>query len=83
MSGGRRQGWRKGTCLERVREQSDAPFRDVMAALDKNGDDKISVGEAKVNAGFADAFKQLDLNGDGFLSREELGAALIAAQRLR
>lgn len=62
--------------------KQSAQFDGVITALDKDRDGKVSLDEGKVNAEFAGAFAQLNLNTDGFLSREELGAALIAAQML-
>jgi hypothetical protein len=41
------------------------------ASLDKNGDDQVSVNEAAVNDALFVAFKDLDTNKDGELTREE------------
>jgi Ca2+-binding EF-hand superfamily protein len=40
-------------------------------SLDKNGDGKISLNEASTNDALFVAFKQLDTNKDGELTREE------------
>jgi Ca2+-binding EF-hand superfamily protein len=40
-------------------------------SLDKNGDGKISLNEASSNDALFVAFKQLDTNRDGELTREE------------
>lgn len=41
------------------------------ASLDKNGDGKVSVNEATVNDALFVAFKDLDTNKDGELTKEE------------
>jgi EF-hand domain pair len=43
-------------------------------ALDKNGDGKISLNEAAENDALFVAFKDLDKDKDGMLSREEFAA---------
>ena len=43
-------------------------------ALDKNADDKVSLNEAADNDALFVAFKSLDTNKDGVLSREEFAA---------
>jgi Ca2+-binding EF-hand superfamily protein len=43
-------------------------------ALDKNADDKVSLNEASDNDALFVAFKGLDANKDGMLSREEFAA---------
>ena len=43
-------------------------------ALDKNADDKVSLSEAADNDALFVAFKNLDTNKDGVLSREEFAA---------
>lgn len=40
-------------------------------SLDKNGDGKISLNEASTDDALFTAFKQLDTNKDGELTREE------------
>lgn len=42
--------------------------------LDKNADDKVSLNEAADNDALFVAFKSLDTNKDGVLSREEFAA---------
>ena len=42
--------------------------------LDKNADDKVSLNEAADNDALFVAFKGLDTNKDGVLSREEFAA---------
>lgn len=54
-----------------------APKDRLLAALDKDGDGKLSAREI---AGAAEALKQLDLDGDGELSAEELGPAAKPAE---
>ena len=43
-------------------------------ALDKNADDRVSLNEAADNDALFVAFKGLDTNKDGVLSREEFAA---------
>jgi Ca2+-binding EF-hand superfamily protein len=57
-------------------------FDGVFTEIDKDRDGKISAAEARFNAEFAQSFKALDQSGDGTLSKDELRAALVAAQML-
>jgi Ca2+-binding EF-hand superfamily protein len=52
--------------------QSDA--RPTFESLDKNGDGKVSLNEAADNDALFVAFKSLDADKDGLLSREEFAA---------
>jgi Ca2+-binding EF-hand superfamily protein len=45
------------------------------AALDKDGDGKLSRAEAKAAPRLSDGFDRIDANGDGFLVKDELRAA--------
>jgi hypothetical protein len=44
-------------------------------SLDANSDGKISKDEAKVNANVTAQFTKYDMNGDGFIEKEEVNAA--------
>jgi collagen type III alpha len=55
---------------ERQKERADRIFQH----MDKNGDGKISKDEAR--GLWADNFKEIDTNGDGFLERSEVEKAL-------
>lgn len=48
-----------------------AQAKPAFAALDKNGDGKISLSEASAHDALFVAFKSLDGNQDGELTREE------------
>jgi hypothetical protein len=57
-----------------VREQSPksaAEVEQVFAALDRNGDDQISKGEAAADDSLISRFASVDSSGDGYLSRDE------------
>ena len=45
------------------------------AALDQDGDGKLSRAEAKAAPRLSDSFDKIDANGDGFLIKDELRAA--------
>jgi Ca2+-binding EF-hand superfamily protein len=44
-------------------------------SLDTNSDGKISKTEAAVNASVTEQFSRYDRNGNGFIEKEEVGAA--------
>jgi Ca2+-binding EF-hand superfamily protein len=58
---------------ERKKERADRIFK----YMDKNGDGKISKDEAR--GLWADHFKEMDTNNDGFLDRTEVEKALMTA----
>ena len=45
---------------------------DIIATLDVDKDDRISVGEATADKSISDAFESLDLDKDGYLTASEL-----------
>jgi Ca2+-binding EF-hand superfamily protein len=65
--------------LARQSTEFDAAFGEI----DKNRDGRVSPAEARINAELAKNFKALDQSADGFLAKDELRAALIAAQMMR
>lgn len=48
---------------------------DSFAALDRNGDKRLSRSEAGFNRMLSEAFADLDTDGDGFVSMAEFSAA--------
>jgi Ca2+-binding EF-hand superfamily protein len=60
-------------CVGGVALAADAA-KPSFEALDKNADDKVSLNEASDNDALFVAFKGLDANKDGMLSREEFAA---------
>lgn len=50
------------------------PANESFESLDKNSDGKVSLNEASENDALFVAFKGLDANKDGLLSREEFAA---------
>lgn len=51
-----------------------ADARPTFESLDKDSDGKVSLNEAADNDGLFVAFKSLDTNKDGMLSKEEFAA---------
>lgn len=64
-----------GGRAEKMRERFEARF----AKADANGDGKLSKDEAKAMPRIAKNFDAIDTNHDGFVTPEEIGAAM--AQR--
>ncbi|MBK0053091.1 hypothetical protein [Stenotrophomonas sp. S39] len=56
-----------------------AAFDAGFAAADENGDGFIDRKEAKINDQLSQNFDLIDSNADGKVSKEELGAAMVAA----
>jgi hypothetical protein len=53
---------------------AQAAAKPTFESLDKNGDGKVSLNEATEHDGLFVAFKRLDTNKDGLLTREEFAA---------
>ena len=50
----------------------------LFAAMDRNGDNRISKTEAGAYKKILDRFAYIDTNGDGFITPDELSATLTA-----
>jgi Ca2+-binding EF-hand superfamily protein len=60
-------------------EKQKADFDKQYAELDANKDGKVDKDEAGANAALEAYFDQIDEDSDGFLTKEEIGSAIVAA----
>jgi Ca2+-binding EF-hand superfamily protein len=57
-----------------------AAFDNAFVKLDSDSDGKISAAEAEALPLLAQNFADVDMNGDGFVDKEELRAAMLRSQ---